>query len=694
MTLPLIGAPYDRADGPKKVTGTAQFTGELHRPGLLYGELVLSTIANGRIKRFDLEQASRAPGVALIISHENALRVNATKKEETQPHLQLLQDDRVHFNRQPIAVIIAETLEQAKYAASLVRVEYDRKEAVTDIEAAKHERPKLVLGDEAQHTRGDPEKAFRASPIQIEAVYKTPIHHHNPLEHHVTLAEWDGDRLTIHDSTQYISGVRARLARVFSIPEESVRVVCEFVGGGFGSKGTPWSHVALAAMAAKMTDHPVRIELSRAQMHAFVGFRPRTAQTISLGAQNDGRLNAVMHDTLAQTAIHDLWVESSGFVTRNLYATPNFRMTHTVARLHTTRPTFTRAPGEASGTFAIESAMDELAYATGVDPIELRLRNYAEKDPDNDKPFSSKSLRECYREGARRFGWDRRAPDPRAMRNGRKLIGMGMATAAYPAWRSEASASIAIGSDGTVVVRTGTHELGTGSYTVFAQIAAQVLNVPMERVHVELGDTNLPRAPISAGSQSAASVGHAVYAAAAKLRNRFNARHDSEPMEEQVTVKPAESEEDFSTYAFGAQFAQVEVDPDLCEVRITKWTGAFACGRILNEKTARSQLIGGIVWGIGVALTEASEVDGRTGRVMSANLVDYRVPVNADVPAIDIALIEEQDHHVNPLGIKGIGEIGITGAAAAVANAVFHATGIRVRELPIRPERLLGMPAV
>jgi len=693
MTLPLIGAPVDRVDGPAKVTGSATFTAEFLPEGLVYGEIVLSTVAKGTIKALNVRAAREAPGVLVVMTHENAPRVTGKPSEENEndPFLTLLQDDIVRFDRQPVAVVIAETLEQAKYAAILVTADYAPETAATDFDSAPVRMPDQFLGEDLQHTRGDPQRAFERAALQVKATYTTPVHHHNPMEAHATIAQWEGENLTVHDSTQFISGVRRRLAQVFRMSQDRVRVVCPFVGGGFGCKGTAWAHVALAAMAAKLAGRPVRIELSRAQMYGFVGFRPRTRQTISLGADRDGRVQAMMHDTLAQTAVHDDWIETSGLFSVGLYAVKNYRMSQRLAPLNTTRPTFTRAPGEATGSFALEQAMDELAYAAGIDPVELRMRNYAEKDPDNGKPFSSKSLRECYRTGAQRFGWNERTPQPRSMHRNGKLVGMGMATASYPAWRSDASAYMRMNADGTVLVQSGTQELGTGAYTVFTQLTAEILGISIERVTFQLGDTRFPRAPISAGSQTTAAVGNAVYLAAVKLRDRLRDRRDSGPIEVHANAEPADSEEDYSTHAYGAQFAQVEVDPDFGEVRLVKHTGVFGCGRVLNAKTARSQLIGGITWGIGMALMESTISDARIGRVMSANLVDYHVPVNADVPEIDVVLLEEVDKHVNPIGVKGIGEIGITGVAAAIANAVYHATGKRVRDLPITPERLLDI---
>jgi xanthine dehydrogenase YagR molybdenum-binding subunit len=708
MTLPWIGEPIDRVDGPLKVTGRAQYAAEARDLRPAHARLVLSTIASGSIRRIDTLEAERAPGVLHVMTHENAPSVRHEQSTPADHDLLVLQNDRIHHDRQPVALVVAETLEQAAHAASLVRVEYEPAEPVTRIESAPQYEPEEIIGEPAQHTRGDPERAFAESPVRVQATYTTPVEHHNPIEPHVTIAHWDGDRLTVHDSTQGISRVRSRLAFTFGIPEEHVRVISLFVGGGFGTKGSVWPHVVLAAMAAKAVGRSVKLELTRAQMFGSTGYRPVTIQTISLGAELDGRVRSIAHDTLTQTAEFAQWIESSGFVSRSLYASPNLRMTHRVARLNVSKPSFMRAPGEASGSFALESAMDELAYACGLDPIDLRLINYAGVDPDNGKPFSSKSLHECYRLGAARIEWKERDPRPRSMHDGSKLVGIGMATATYPAWRAEASARIRMDADGNVLVQSGTQDLGTGSYTVFSQVAAHALNVRVERVRFELGDTRFPRAPLSAGSSSAASVGNAVLVAARALADRILAlekidpsaalpdpdyaailrKHRCDAMEATATARGSE-EDEYSTNAFGAQFAQVEVDEDFGEIRVTKFVGAFAGGRVLNGKLARSQLIGGIVWGIGMALLEHTAVDARTGRVMNATLSDYLVPVNGDVRSIEAHLVEEQDSLVNPLGAKGLGEIGITGAAAAIANAVFHATGKRVRDLPITCDKLL-----
>ncbi|HEY9086231.1 MAG TPA: xanthine dehydrogenase family protein molybdopterin-binding subunit [Candidatus Tyrphobacter sp.] len=688
MNLPLVGAPYDRLDGPAKVTGAATYAADFSFSGLVHAAMVTSEIANGRILRIDDAEARRQDGVLAVMTHENAPRVHAEGRGFAFA-LMLLQDARIHYDRQPIAVVVAESFEQATYAASLLRTMYETQPPVTRIEDSQDRyTPEEIFGDPADVTRGDPDGAFAAAPVRLERVYSTPVEHHNPMEPSATIAQWEGDRLTVHDATQGITNVRRRLATVFGIPAESIRVVSPYLGGGFGCKGGVWSHVALAAMAAREVGRPVKLVLTRPQMFGSIGYRPRTIQRISLGADRDGRLRSIAHDVLSQTSTFDEFVEPSALVTKMLYAVENVHTTHELARVNAATPTFMRAPGEASGTFALESAMDELSYAVDLDPIELRLRNYAERDLSEDKPFSSKGLRECYRLGAQKFGWSQRDPKPRSMRDGRMLVGMGMAGATYPVNRAAASATVRIDEAGGVVVRSGTQDLGTGSYTVYAQVAAEVLGVSIDRVRVELGDTELPPAPLSAGSMTATSVGSAVYEAASALRERLR-NGEKAPLEARADSKPPEHER-YSKHAFGAQFARVDVDPDLGIVRVRTMVGAFAAGRILNAKTARSQYLGGMIWGIGMALHEITSFDARTGRIVNANLSDYLVPVHADAPEMEAYIVEEEDSHVNPIGVKGIGEIGITGVAAAIANAVYHATGVRVRDLPIAPEMLLA----
>jgi xanthine dehydrogenase YagR molybdenum-binding subunit len=647
--------------------------------------------------------------------------------------LNLLQDDRVHYSNQPIAVVVADTPEHARDAARQVRIGYRAQPATLDFARAKMSahKPEKVKDEPPDTSRGDLQAGMRNAAAQVDVVYTTPMEHHNPMEPHATIAAWDGDHLTLYDSTQYITGVRTTVAKTLGIPPEKVRVLCPYVGGGFGCKGSVWSHVVLAAMAARSVGRPVKLVLDRPQMFGPVGGRPNTEQRLLLAAQADGRLTAVRHDVTASTSFIEDWIEPAATPTRMLYECANQQTTHRLAKLNIGTPTFMRAPGEATGTFALEAALDELAYQLKIDPLQLRLQNYAEKDPGKDKPWSSKALRECYRLGAERFGWARRTPAPGSMREGRALVGWGMATATYPANRRPASAMARILPDGAALVRSGSQDLGTGTYTIMTQVAADALGLPLEKVRFELGDSDMPQAPVSGGSCTAASVGPAVWAAATAAREKLIAmaladdasplfgaaredvtidngwlarrsdstrrepiaaliaRHGGQPVEASGDAKPGDEKEKYSMHSFGAVFAEVWVDSDLGAIRVPRIVAVYDVGRLLNRKTGHSQLMGGIVWGIGMALLEQTEYDMRYGRPVNANLAEYHVPVNADVGVIDVTVLEQPDPHVNELGARGIGEIGITGVAAAIANAVYHATGRRVRDLPITLDKLL-----
>ena len=733
---PLVGQPLDRTDGLLKVTGGAHYSSDWKLPRLSHGVLLTSGIAKGRIVSIDVRAARAMPGVLVVMTHDNAPRLPDAGRAVNPPasrRLSLLQDDRIYYQNQPIAVVVADTLEHAADAAQRIVVNYQIESPRLDMQQGKSQlrTPEKLTRDPVDTMRGNPDALLTSGAARIDVVYSTPFEYHNPLEPHATTAEWDGDMLTVYDATQYITGNANTVAKTLGIDVAKVHVICPFVGGGFGSKGSVWSHVVLTAMAAKMAGRPVRLAMQRPQMFGMVGHRPATEQHIRVSASEDGRLIAMRHDVISTTSMIEDWTESSAVLTRMLYEVPNLATTHRLVQLNTGTPTFTRAPGEASGSFALESALDELAYALNTDPVQLRLRNYAQRDPEDGKPFSSKALRDCYQVAAQRFGWSRRTTAPRSMRDGDQLIGWGMATATYPANRSPAAAFARILPDGTAMVGSGTQDLGTGTYTVMTQVAADALGFPLENVRFALGDSILPQAPVSGGSQSAASVSPAVQAAASAVRDKLVqlaiddpgspmyrallsdvtvskgwltlrsdsskrdpaaaviARNGGRPIEATVQVKPSDEAKNFSKHSFGAVFVEVRVDEMLGTVRVARVVAAYDVGRLLNAKMAHSQLMGGIVWGIGQALTEEGLLDGRYGRIANNNFAEYHVPVNADVAHIDISVIDDNDQVVDPLGVRGIGEIGITGVAGAIGNAVYHATGVRVRSLPITLDKVM-----
>ncbi len=740
----LIGKPIDRIDGRLKVTGRAPYAYEHEVSNAVYGVMVVSSIPKGRITSIDTGAAQRSRGVLLVMTHLNAPRLPTFVSQNKGPEagrptarvVQILQDDRVRYANQPIGVVIADSFENAMEGARLIEVRYAVEPHHVDLESRLSEAftPKKAGGggDPAVSHRGDVQVGLAEAEVRIDHVYSTPFEVHNPMEPHATIAVWDSaDHLTIYDATQGVFTDRDRVASLFGLPSENVRVVSPYLGGGFGSKGPVWSHVILAAMAAKQANRPVKIAVTRPQMFGMLGFRSETRQSIAVGAKRDGAMTALRHDTAMHTSTFDEFVEAASLPARMLYNSPNNSTTHSLVRSDIGTPSFMRAPGEAPGTYGLEAAMDELAYALKMDPVEFRLKNYAETDPEKNKPWSSKSLRECYRIGAERFGWSKRPFEPRSMREGNALIGWGMATSVYPTRRSPSNATARLEADGTLLVDAGTQDLGTGTYTIMTQIAADSFGLPANRVKFRLGDTVLPQTPVSGGSQTAASTGSAVYLASQALREkliqmavadarsplsglsaqdvvlengRLSSRTDrakgetfkdllsrsgQQHLEAQANAKPGSEKVRYSMYAFGAQFAEVRVDADLGQIKVSRMIGCFGAGKILNAKTARSQFIGGMVWGISMALYEHAAMDKRLGRWVNNNLAEYHVPVNADVGDIDAVWVDEKDDHVNPIGAKGIGEIGITGAASAVANAVFHATGKRVRDLPITLDKLI-----
>ena len=742
--MSVLGQPLDRTDGLLKVTGQAKYSADNPEAKLAHAVLVTSTIAHGRVASIDTARIQAMPGVLLVMTHETAMRLpNGGKPDASPPavrRLSLLQTDEVRYSNEPVAVVVADTLERATDGARKLQasIRYETATPNTDYQRAKGTayEPERMMGRPINTQRGDVAAGLRQGPTRLDAVYTTPNEHHNPMEPHATLARWDGPNLTLYDATQGVSGARGAVAKILGIKEENVHVICPFVGGGFGCKGSAWSHVVLAAMAAKQTGRPVRLVLERPQMFGMVGHRPFTDQHFQISARDDGTLTGMRHDVISTTSTFEDWNESSAIVTRMLYAVPNQATTHKLVKLDVGTPTFMRAPGETSGSFALESAMDEMAYQLNMDPVAFRLKNYAEMEPQEKKPWSQKSLRECYRIGAEKFGWSRRNPKPRSMRDGNMLIGLGMATATYPANRSEASAIARILPDGTAMAASGTQDLGTGTYTVMTQVAADALGFPVEKVDFALGDSSLPHAPGSGGSQSVASVSPAVREAASQARAKLIAmaiadsgsplsggsiddvtvnngwvisradpskrdpaaaviaRNGGKPIEAIATTKPGDEKQQFAFHSFGAVFTEVHVDADLGTIRVPRIVAVYDVGSLLNEKTAHSQLMGGLVWGIGSALTEKSELDTRYGRYTNANLAEYHVPVNADVGVLDITVLGKPDPHFNSLGARGIGEIGITGVAGSIGNAVYHATGVRVRDLPITLDKVLPKTTV
>jgi xanthine dehydrogenase YagR molybdenum-binding subunit len=734
VQLKVIGQPVNRVDGPRKVTGHARYAAEFHLPDMAHGVMVLSTVPAGTVAGIDAEAARRAPGVLAVISHENAPRLPYRKQArkpqvdaQSGEQLHVFQDRTIYFSGQPVAVVVAETLEQALHAADLVHVTYEETQALTRFERDRGREPQR--GNEKKGRPGDTEigdadGAYAAAPVTIDAEYLQPREHHNAIELHVTVAAWEGEHLTLYDKTQWPDNDRDEIAHVFGIPKESIRVVSPFVGGAFGSALRTWPHVTVAALAAKAVQRPVRVELTRRQAYTSIGFRPHTEQRVQLGAERDGTLTAIIQEAWGQTGVYEEYAEVTLDPARNTYACPNVRTRYRLVEMNTNSPCPMRTPGVATGLLALETAMDELAVALRMDPVELRLKNYAGKDQHKDLPWSSKELRACYREAAERFGWAGRDPTPRSLRRNGMLVGSGMASAVYPAHRSKATVEAALLKDGTAVFRTAGSDMGPGTYTSMTQVAAESLGLPIERVRFELGDTDMPFAPVHGGSITMASIGTAVQAAAQALLDDFAAvLRASDPrfagafewrdggasvagatpvayadllgalnldrIAAQGKSSPGDEQKTHSSCAFGAVFAEVEVDPDFGTVRVPRLVGAYDIGRVVNPKTARSQCIGGMVQGIGMALLETTDWDERFGRPMNANLAEYLVPVNADVRELDVTFVPGDDTIFNPLGVKGVAELGLSGVAAAIGNAIYHATGRRVREFPILPERLI-----
>ncbi len=687
-----IGAPLDRVDGTLKVTGAATYAYEYPVEGVTYVFPVQSTIAKGRVVSIDASAARALPGVINVLSHENAPRL--APLDDAEPAV--FQTDAVAYHGQFVAAVVARTSEIARHAASLVVVHYEEQPHDVELRADRGDLStpeRLGNGDETDTESGDVEAALISAAVSLDHTYTTPAEHHNPLEPHTTLAVWGDEGVTLYDANQGADWIRDDVARAFKLPPERVRVIARYVGGGFGSKLFAHPHMILTIMAAQVTRRPVKFALTRQQMFAVAGYRTPTIQRMRLGADRTGRLTTIAHDVVEQTATIYEFAEQTAIASRIMYSAPNRRTTHRLARLNVPVPTFMRAPGECPGMFALESAMDEMAIACGLDPIELRIRNEPAVDPESGRPFSSRGLVACLREGAQRFGWAQRDPTPGTRREGRWLVGTGVAASTYPHYQFPATALAQVDHAGNYHVRIDATDIGTGAWTALTQIAADALEVPLERVQLEIGDSSLPKAGLAGGSAGTASWGWAVFDAAQKLRARLHEEYGgivpADGLEASGTFDANPEAQQFSMHAFGAQFAEVRVNDVTGEVRIPRLLGVFAAGRIINPKTARSQLLGSMTMGLSMALHEQSVLDPRFGDYVNHDFAGYHIATNADVGTIDVAWIDEEDLHVNPLGVKGIGEIGIVGTAAAIANAVYHATGVRIRDLPITLDKLL-----
>ena len=735
----VIGRAKKRVTGKLKTTGGAKYAAEFSVENLTHGVITTSTIAKGRITNIDTKEAKALAGVIAIITHQNAPELpfkEIPQKEKLcfdppGEYPQTLYTDRIYFYGQPVAVTIAETLEQAEQAASLVKIEYDEEDSQVSIERAQKTGRAIVPDSEPDKTRGNPEEALANAEVRIDASYKIPTEHHNPIEPHATIAIWSGDKLTLYDKTQWVNSVQQELSLVFGIDRENVRVISPFVGGAFGCAGRIWQQTIIAPIAAKVVDRPVKIVLSRKQMFTMTGHRPETNQRLAIGADKNGKLTSIIHEATAEVAQFETYTENVLNASRFLYACPNVQTKYRIVKLDISSPSFMRAPGEATGVYALESALDELSYELKIDPLELRQINYAEKNPESDLPWSEKALRKCYQKGAETFGWSKRQLEPRSMSENGLLIGYGLATSTYPMFRMRSVAKVHIRQDGTAIVQTAASDMGPGTYTTMTMIASESLGIPSDRIEFVLGDSSLPFAAAHGGSMTVASVGSAVKAACEKIRSQalalakqqsnsplaitkdndlqvsdgklFASDHpdlavsyadiltgaNQESIEAEATSEPGEEKEKYSMHSFGVTFVEVRVDEMLGDINVTRVVSAIDVGKIINPKTAKSQIIGGVVGGIGMALQEHTYLDNRYGNYVNADLGEYHIPVNADIPDIEAIFCGEPDYHSNPLGARGIGEISIVGTAAAVANAIYHATGKRIRDLPITPDKLI-----
>ncbi len=732
-----IGEPVNRVDGKLKVTGRAKYAYEYEIPNVAYGVIATSTIAKGIIKNIDTKAAETAPGVIAVITHLNAVKppgFGGAGAKTSDPRVEgqafrVFYDDRVHYNGQPIAMAVAATFEQATYAASLIKAQYEKEKHQTNLKAALSTAEVPKKAEEPVHVRGN-SNAFNTSEVKEEHEYGTALQVHNPMEPHAALAVWEGDdKLTVYNKTQSSPLAQQDIMKAWKLPKENVHIISKFVGGAFGGASRVWPQEIAATIGAKQTGRPVKVVFTRDQLFNNVGYRPMSIQKVSIGADKDGRLTAIKHDGFGNTSSYEQFVERMTDATKVVYACENLSTTYKVVPLDVSTPAWTRGPGESSGMFAFESAVDEMAYALNMDPLEFRRKNYATEDPDKKLPWSSKFLNECYERGAAQFGWERRNRKPGTMQDGDWLIGQGMCTGIYHARRSPTSVKAILKDDGSLTLQSATADVGPGTATIMSQIASDASGVPLEKITFELGDSHYPPAVGQFGSMTTTSVGSAVYEVCDALKGKlidavktrypklsntgiadykfnegtisvakesFSITHAQilkevhlPELEIKLDAKPGEKAEKYSGYSYNATFVEVRVHAQTKQIRMHRVVSAIDAGKIMNEKTGRSQVYSGVIWGIGQALSEESVIDDRYGRWMVKDLADYHVPVHADIPEIEVIFIDKSDDVITPIGAKGLGEIPIVGFAAAVANAVYHATGIRVRDLPITPDKLL-----
>lgn len=738
--LPIYEAedPIDRVDGRAKVTGAAKYSAEYPLANLAYGVLVGSTIAKGKITSLDTKEAERAPGVLTVMTYQNAPKVPAYDKPpnaNTPPGptwsggLKIFYNDKIYFYGQPIALVIADTLEKAQQAATLVKAGYEKENPKTDLHANIETSTAPRNARLAEYKRGEGD-VYKSAPVFIESEYIMPLEVHLPMELHSTIALWEGtDKVTVYDKTQGVKSTQNSIMQAYGLKAENVQVNSQFVGGGFGSALRTWPHVIAALMGAQKIGRPLKLVLHREQMFTHVGYRPYTIQKVGLGADREGKLTGITHEAWSQTSSYEEFTEGTVNMSRFMYACPNVATRYKIAALDLSTPTWMRGPGEATGSFALESAMDELAYALDLDPIEFRLRNYAETDPERNRPFSSKFLKECYQMGAERIGWWQRNRKPRSMQEDGWLVGYGMSSGVFGAFRGNASVLARLLADGSLVVQSAVADSGPGTATTMVKIASDVMSLPVAKVTFQLGDSSLPPGPTQGGSATTSSVGSAVHEACTALKMKIAEQATKEggyfagAKKEDLVFKdgyislpdntkrlsytdflkqanlpsvevthdsrPGAQNQQYSMYSFSVHFSKVHVHPATGVVKVKRAVTVADAGKIVSQKTAASQMIGGVVGGIGMALTEEAVVDHRYGRIVNNNFADYHVPVHADCPHVEALFVDKPDPIINPMGSKGMGEIALIGYAASVANAVYHATGKRIRELPITPDKVI-----